>query len=109
MAGALHWIFEVRIGFATESVQSTTAFPAILVAVRALGSACWNQTQLTGRTGYRAYLPCSLCARGVCSRSSNNNSGDVALLSIPRSKAASERRFVLMCRQILAVDRAVPA
>lgn len=33
MADALHWVVAVRVGFTTESVQSTTVFPAIFVAV----------------------------------------------------------------------------
>ena len=109
MADALHWVVAVRIGFTTESVQSTTAFSATFVVVRALGAAGLNQTQFACCTGHRAYSLCSLCARGVCSRSSNNSSRDVILLPIPRSKAAPERGFVLMWRRQWAVDRAVAA
>ena len=109
MADARHWVVAVRIGLTTESVQSTTAFSATFVAVRALGGAGWNQTQFACCTGHRAYPLCSLCARGVCSRSSNNSSRDVILLPIPRSKAVPERAFVLMWRQKWAVDGAVAA
>ena len=109
MADALHWVVAVRIGFTTESVQSTTEFSATFVAVRVLGGAGWNQTQFPCCTGHRACPLCSLCARGVCSRSSNNSSRDVILLRIPRSKAAPERGFVLMWRRKWAVDRAVAA
>ena len=84
MADALHRVVAVRIGFTTEPVQSTTAFSATFVAVRTLGGAGWNQTQFACCTGHRAYPPCSLCARGVCSCSSNNSSRDVILLPIPR-------------------------
>ena len=109
MADALHWVVAVRIGFTTESVPSTTAFSATFVAVRALGGAGWNQTQFACCTGHRAYSLCSLCAWGVCSRSSNNSSRDVIPLPIPRSKAAPERGIVLTWRRKWALDRAVAA
>ena len=109
MADALHWVVAVQIGFTAESVQSTTAFSATFVAVTALGSACWNQTQFVCGTGHRAYSLCSLCATGLCCRSSSNSSRDVILVPTPRSKAAPERGFVLMWRRKWAVDRAVAA
>lgn len=37
MADAVHWVVAVRVGFTTESVQSTTTFSAAFVAVRTLG------------------------------------------------------------------------
>ena len=100
------WVVAVRIGF-TEFVQSTTACSATFVAVRVLGGAVWNQTQFAFCTGHRAYPLCSLCARGVCSRSCNSSSRDVILL--PIQYAAPERGFVLMCRRTWVVDRAVAA
>ena len=112
MADAVHWVVAVRIGFTTESVRSTTAFSAIIVAVRALGDSGWNQTQFACCTGHRAYPLCSLCARIVSSRSSNNSSNssrDVILLPTPRSKAAPERGFVLKWRRKWVVNRAVAA
>ena len=114
MADALHWVVAVRTGFTTESVQSTTAFSATFVAVRALGGAGWNQPQFACCTGHRSYSICLLCAplahnkQGVCSRSSSNSSRDV-ILPIPRSQAAPERGFVLMWRRTWAVGRAVAA
>ena len=109
MADVLNSVDTVRIGFTTESVQSTTAFSATFVAVGAPGGASWNQTQFACCTVHRAYPPCSLCARGVCSRSTNNSSRDVKLLPTPLSKEAPERGFVLMWMRKRAVDRTLAA
>ena len=109
MADALHWVVAVRVGFTTESVQLTTVFSATFVAVRALGGEGWNPTQFSCCTGHRAYPLCSLCARGACVLTATTAQSRGVILSIPRSKAAPERGFVLTWRRKWAVDRAVAA
>ena len=82
MPDVLHSVVAVQIGFTTVSVQSTTASSVTSVAFTAVGGAYRNETHFACYIGHSACPLCSLRARGVCSRRSNNSSEDVMLLSI---------------------------